>query len=199
MERTETYKSHLGKLTKIAILSALAWILMVLEFMLPFTPPFLKMDFSDIPALLGAFALGPISGILIKFITNVLHLSTSNSLYVGEIANFVIGAIFAGTAGLIYRYKKTRGGAVLGMIAGTLAMTVASVIANYYVMLPFYATVFHISMDDIVNMARQANALVKDVRTLIVFVFVPFNLIKGLSVSFITALFYKRISPILHR
>lgn len=201
MEKSELNKSRVRKMTKVAMLSALATILMLppLEMLLPFMPPFLKMDFSDLPALVGAFALGPVSGIIIELFKNLIHLTMTQSFGVGELANFVVGTVFVATAGYIYKFKRTKGRAILGMLFGTLAMTIASVIMNYFVMLPFYATLFGMSMNDIVAMTTKVNGLVNDVKTLIVFVFVPFNLFKGLVVSLITALFYKRISPLLHR
>ena len=199
MEKSELNKIRIRKITKVAILSALAGILMIFETVLPLMPPFLKIDLSDIPALVGAFALGPINGIIIEFIKNLIHLPFTSTLGVGEVANFVIGSFFIGTAGLIYKYKKTKGGAVLGMLFGTIAMTIASTVANYFVMLPFYAALFHMKMDDIVAMSAAVNSMVKDVKTLIVFAFVPFNIFKGLVISLLTALLYKRISLLLHK
>ncbi|MDP4091847.1 MAG: ECF transporter S component [Bacillota bacterium] len=187
-----------SQITKIAILSALAGIIMYFETTLPFMPPFLKIDLSEIPALIGSFALGPISGIFIELIKNLIHLPATQTFCVGELANFIMGSFFVATAGYIYKYKKTRSGAVIAMIFGTLSMTVAASLANYFFLIDFYAKLYHISMKDLVDMSTKVNGLVKDLKSLIVFAFIPFNIFKGLVVSLITALIYKHVSPILH-
>lgn len=199
MSSLKADKFKTGQITKVAILSALAGILMYFEFSLPFMPSFLKLDISDIPALVGSFAMGPLFGIIIELIKNMIHLPVTTSLGVGELANFVIGSFFAGTAGYIYRIRKTRAGAIAGMACGTVVMTIVASLANYFIILPLYVMLLHFPMNVIGGMAAKVNILVKDVKSLIVFAFVPFNLFKGIVVSLITALLYKRVSPLLHR
>ena len=181
------------------VLSAVAIVLSFLEIPLPLFPNFLKIDASDIPALLGAFALGPLAGVAIEALKNLAHLLNSTTGGIGELANLVIGSAFVGTAGLLYRFHKTRASAFLGMGLGVLVMTTVACLANYFVLLPLYINVLHFPLDAIIGLTRAAgNTLVKDMPTLILYVFVPFNLLKGLAVSVLTGLVYKRISPILH-
>jgi len=186
------------KLTSLAILSALAVIFMFFETALPFMPPFLKLDISEIPVLLGAFAFGPGSAVIIELIKNLIHLPFTQTAGVGELANFLAGSIFTATAGAIYHFYKNKKGAVAAMAAGTITMTVFSSLFNYYFMLDFYSRFYGMPMDTIVAMSAAVNVYVKDVKTLIVFAFVPFNLFKGLVVSVLTAVIYKRVSPLLH-
>ncbi len=185
---------------KTGILAAVAIVLMYIEFMLPLMPSFLKIDFSEVAVLLAAFTLGPSTAILIELIKNVAHLPTSQTLYVGELANFVIGSLFVGTAGLIYKRNKTRQGAIIALAAGVVAMTVGASAINYFFMLPFYIQVMQFPLDAIIGMTQAVgNTLVTSLETLILYVFVPFNLFKGIVVSLIVGLLYKRLSPILHR
>jgi len=186
------------KITSLAILSALAVIFMFLETALPFMPPFLKLDISEIPVLLGAFAFGPGSAIIIELIKNLIHLPFTQTAGVGELANFLAGSFFTGTAGIVYHFYKNKRGAIGAMAVGTVVMTVFSSLFNYFFMLDFYAKFYGMSMDSIVAMSAAVNVYVTDVKSLIVFAFIPFNLFKGFVVSLITAIIYKRVSPFLH-
>ena len=195
-----TVKQKTNWIAKTGILAAAAIILMILEFPLPLMPNFLKFDLSEIPVLVAAFAFGPWSAVLIEFIKNVAHYPLSGTAGVGEIANFIMGCSFTVTAGVFYRFHRSKSMAVTGMMAGTVLMTIVGCLANYFVMIPFYITVFGLPIEKIVAMTNATgNTLVKDLPTLIVFVFAPFNLIKGIVVSFIVAVIYKRISPLLHK
>lgn len=188
----------LSVLIKISILSAMAFIIYFIEFPIPVFPQFLQLDFSDIPALLGAFAMGPMAGVAIELIKNALHLLRTQTLGIGELANFVVGAAFAATSGAIYRHLKTRKVAFISLISGTLVMAITASVANYYIFLPLYEKyLFPISA--IVQMASKVNSAVVDLNTLIVFSILPFNLFKGVVISAITFLMYKRVSPILHK
>lgn len=185
---------------KTGVLAAVAIVLMYIEFVLPLMPSFLKIDFSEVAVLLAAFTLGPATAILVELIKNVAHLPASQTLYVGELANFVIGSLFVGTAGLIYKFNKTRKGAVIALTAGVLAMTIGASAINYFVMLPFYIKVMQFPLEAIIGMTQAVgNTLVTNLETLILYVFVPFNLFKGLVVSLIVGVLYKRLSPLLHR
>ena len=187
-------------LAKTGILSAVAIALMYLEISLPLFPAFLKFDFSEIPALLAAFSMGPFAGVMVELIKNIGHLPASHTLMVGELANFIMGSLFVGTAGLIYRHNKTRKGAIVSMAAGTVALTTSGALINYFITIPFYITVMGLSMDGIVAATRAAgNTMVSDLSSLIWWVFVPFNIFKGLVVSVIVGVIYKKLSPLLHR
>ncbi|HPX93690.1 MAG TPA: ECF transporter S component [Bacillota bacterium] len=187
-------------MAKTGILSAAAIALMYLEISLPLFPGFLKFDFSEIPALLATFAMGPLAGIAVELIKNIAHLPATHTLMVGELANFIMGSFFVGTAGLIYKHKKTRGGAILSMAAGTLALTASGALINYFFTIPFYISVMGFSMEGIVAATHAAgNTLVTGLPSLILWVFIPFNLMKGIVVSVIVGLIYKKLSPLLHR
>lgn len=187
-------------IAKTGILAAVAIVLMYIEMVLPLMPAFLKFDFSEVAVLLAAFTLGPATAILIELIKNLAHLPVSQTLYVGELANFIIGSLFVGTAGLIYKRKKTRANAIVALTAGTLVMTLGACLINYFFMLPFYINVMEFPLEAIIGMVQAVgNKAVSNLETLILFVFVPFNLFKGLVVSIIVGLLYKRLSPLLHR
>jgi riboflavin transporter len=191
-------KMSTRKLTSLALLAALAAILMFLETAIPFMPPFLKLDISEIPVLLGAFAFGPGSAVIIELIKNLIHLPFTQTAGVGELANFLAGSMFAGTAGAVYHFMKNKKGAIIAMAAGTVAMTIFSSLFNYFFMLDFYSKFYGMPMDAIVGMSAAVNIYVKDVKTLIVYAFIPFNLFKGIVAATITAIIYKRVSPFLH-
>ena len=196
-------KISVRMITRVGVLAAMAIALSFLESsliipMLPFFPNFLKLDIGDLPALLAAFAFGPLAGVLIEVLKNAVHLFGSQTSGVGELANMIIGASFVATAGLVYRLRRNRIAAYLGMALGTLVMTAVACASNYYVLLPLYGRL-GFSVEAIIGLANLAgNTLVKDMPTLLLFVFVPFNLIKGLLVSVLTGLVYKRVSPLLH-
>ncbi len=188
-------------MAKTGILSAIAVLLMYLETSLPvLMPKFLKFDFSETAVLLASFSMGPLTGILVELIKNLLHLPATFTGGIGELANFVVGSSFVGTAGLIYRFRKSRSGAYLGMAAGTITMTLVACLTNYFIMIPFYIQVMGLSLQMIVDWSTAVgNKLVVDLPSLIAWVFVPFNLFKGIVISLIVGLIYKRISPLLHR
>lgn len=185
-------------MTRVAILASAATILMLMELPIIFMPPFLKLDFSDIPAIIGAFALGPLAGCLIVMLKNILHVSSTQTAGIGEMANFLVGTGFVVPAAIIYRQKKNRAGAVLALIAGTFSMTLVAAAVNYWVLIPLYQSALHLPLEAIISMGRAANPLIVDLKTFIVFAIVPFNLVKGVIISLITLLVYKKLSPILH-
>ena len=188
-------------MVKISVLGVISLILMLLDFPLWFTPPFIKFDISDLPALLGAFALGPMAGVIIQFVKNLLKILVvgSNTVVVGELANFIVGSVFAYTAGLIYYKEKTFKNAIIGLIAGTLAMAVVISILNYYVMIPFYAKAYGMPLEKIITISGAVNKYVVDLKSLIIYAIVPFNFLKGTVTSLVTILLYKKVSPILHK
>lgn len=194
----ETKKFNIKSVAVVAIMGAIGFILMVLEFPMPFLiPPFIKFDFSELPAIITAFALGPIQGIIVCLIKNLLHLFVTTSAGVGELSNFILGAIFVGTAGIIYRYKKTRLGALIGSIAGALLMAVISVVSNYFVVYPAYVTLYGMPMEAIIGMYKAllpaSDTLLK---SLLIFN-LPFTFAKGMIDALICFVVYKKLSPIL--
>ena len=187
-------------LVEIGMLGAIATVLMLFEFPIPFiAPPFYELDFSEVPVLVGAFALGPVAGAtieLVKILINLLINGTATA-FVGEIGNYILGCSFIIPAALIYKNRKTKKNALIAMIAGTIIMTVFGCILNAYVLLPTYAAAFGMPIDAIVGMGSAINANINDVMTFVIIAVAPFNIIKGIVVSVITLLIYKHISPIL--
>ncbi|KHO61051.1 membrane protein [Thermoanaerobacter sp. YS13] len=192
MEKTKTQA-----IVKVGFLSATAFILMYLEFQVPLFPGFLKLDFSDVPALVASFAIGPLYGVMVELIKNILHATITQSGGIGEIANFAIGSIFVYTAGIIYQFNKTRKNALISMAIATVVMAFTASLLNYYVFLPLYQKVMGWPMDAIINMSRAANKNIVDVKTLISYGIFPFNVLKGIVLSVITLLVYKKLSPFL--
>jgi len=176
---------------------ALAGVLMIFEIPLPFiAPSFYGLDFSEVPILVGTFALGPVAGVIMELLKIMIKLvlKPTSTAFVGEFANFVIGCSLIVPAGIIYRLKKTKKGAMTGMVAGTVAMTVIGVVVNALVMLPFFAKFFGMPLATIVGMGAAINPAVYNVWTFALICVGPFNLIKGTMVSLVTSLIYKRIS-----
>ncbi|MGB5824705.1 MAG: ECF transporter S component [Proteocatella sp.] len=198
LELRQTKKIGTRALVKIGMLSAIAYIIMFIEFPIPIFPAFLKLDFSDIPALIGGFAISPIAGVLIQLVKNLLHFITKTSTGgVGELGNFLVGGVYVFVASHIYKNHHNKKGAILGCIAGTLIMTVAGGIFNLYVLIPFYANIMPV--EAIISMGSAITARIHDVPTLVLYGIVPFNIVKGIVVSMVTILVYKRVSPLLKR
>ena len=194
-------KDTTHNLTVAAMLSAVAFILMFIEFPIPMLiPAFIKMDFSDLPALLGAFALGPVYGVIISFMKKLLHIviKGTSTACVGELSNFILGAIFSAVAGYLYKHHKSRKTAIIGAVAGAVAMGVLSVPSNYFVVYPAYVQFYHMPLEAILGMYQailpSADSLIK---CLILFN-LPFTLVKGLLDAVLCMLIYKPLSPILH-
>lgn len=182
-------------MTRIAILGTLSAVLFPLE--IPIVA-FYKLDFSTLPALLGAFSMGPLPGLAILLIKDLIGMLHSSSMYVGELADFIMSAAFILPASLIYRKHKTRKTALVGMAVGTLCMIVVSVLVNWKMMIPFYMTAFHMDMEAIIGMAQKALPFVDTEWKVLLYVTAPFNLLKGFVLSLLTFVLYKRLSPMLH-
>ncbi len=186
-------------MVKISVLAVLSFILMLFEVLIPIFPGFLKMDLSDVPALLGSFALGPAAGVMIELLKNILHIAIRGSITggVGELSNFLVGAIFVFTAGSIYQMKKSKKNAIFAMIVATIAMSMAGILTNYYLIIPFYSKIM--PLDAIIEMGTKANSAIVDLKTLIIYGVTPFNLLKGAIISIVVSITYKKVSPILHK
>ncbi|RGD03814.1 ECF transporter S component [Lachnospiraceae bacterium AM25-11LB] len=193
-------RSKLRTMVQIAMLSAVSAVLMMFEFPIPFlAPPFIKMDFSEIPVLVGTFAMGPLAGVVIELLKNILHFVTYGTTTggIGELSNFFIGCAFAVPAGIFYRKRKTRKNAVLGMATGTLLMVIMGCLSNAFVMFPLYSVVMGIPMDSFIAMGTAIHPAIDNMVTFVVLCMVPFNLVKGIIISMITLLLYKRLKVVL--
>ncbi|MFL0267525.1 ECF transporter S component [Candidatus Clostridium radicumherbarum] len=192
--------NKLNKLIKISLLGCIAFILMYIEIPLPIFPSFLRIDIGDLPALLGAFAFGPMAGVLVELVKNILYaIFKGNTALIGESANFLIGSVLVFVAGIIYKKKKTKNGALLGLLAGGVIMTIAASILNYFVLLPLYETVLGFKISAVVGMGAAINHNVKDLNSFIIWIIVPYNILKVFVVSVVTLAVYKSVSPILHQ
>ena len=190
--QNEKNRNKIRTMAQIGMLSAIATVLMLFEIPLPFAPSFYEIDFSEVPILIGSFAMGPLAGAAMNFAIN-----GTMTAGVGEIANFLIGCSLVVPAALIYHKKHTRIGAVAGMAAGTVFMTVVGCFLNAFVLLPAYAKAFGMPIDGLVGMGTAVNKHITDLKTFVILAVGPFNLLKGILVSLIVFLVYKKISPIL--
>ena len=192
---TQTTVSNTRRLTGIAMLSAVAGVLTYFAFPVPLMPSFIKLDFSELPALLAAFAYGPISGAavcLVKNLVNLLHTSTGG---IGTLCNFLLGVCFVVPAGIIYRRKRSRAGALIGALIGTLAMGVVSLFTNYFIVYPLY-TAF-MPMEAILGMYQAINPKVVTLWDALIWFNLPFTFVKGLCSVVMAFIIYKPLSPIL--
>lgn len=188
----------LRNIVKVGILSAMSFVLMFIQFPLPIAPPFMKVDLADVPALIGGFSMGPIYGVLIQLIKNILNLTKTSTGGVGEMSNFIVGGLFVFVAAMIYRKKKTKHTATIALIVGMVIMTLAATFSNAFIIFPLYGKIMGVGMDAFVQMTHKVNGLVESYFSLMVFAIVPFNLIKGTIEIIVTKLLYKHVSGILH-
>ena len=189
----------IDRIARIGVLSALAVILMLLEIPLPFLPPFYKIDFSEVVVLLGGFSLGPLSAMLIEGFKILLFMlfKPTETAFVGELANFIIGCSSTVPAAFIYQKHKTQKQAIVGMTVGTLIMIIVGGIMNAFVLLPTYAAVFHLPIEELIAMGTSVNASINSLTTFVLFATTSLNLIKGVVCSGIVFVIYKRVSPFL--
>ena len=179
-----------------AMLSAVAFILQYIEIAIPIMPAFIKFDFSDLPALIGAFAYGPLAGVLIELLKNLIHCAFSQSATVGELSNFILGAVFVGTAGFIYKNKKNKTTALIGGVVGSVVMGLVCIPSNYFVVYPvYYAAGF--AEEAVLGMYQLILPGVKNILQCLFVFNLPFTIVKGLISTAITMLIYKHLSPIL--
>ncbi len=182
-------------LAGVGMLTAAAAVLQYLEFPIPIMPPFIKFDFSDLPALLGAYAYGPVAGVLIELLKNLIHCAASQSATVGELSNFILGASFACTAGLIYKRKKTKTSALIGGLAGALVMGLVSIPSNYFVVYPFYYN--FMPEATVLEAYQKLLPSMKSIFQSLLAFNLPFTIVKGLISVAISMLIYKPLSSIL--
>ena len=185
------------KIAVTAMLSAAATVLMALDFPIPFLiPPFVKMDFSELPALLAAFSLGPVWGAAVCLVKNLINLTMSSTNGVGELCNFLLGVCFVIPAGVIYKHWKTRWGALAAALAGAVLMAVCSVPINYFISYPFYTTFMPI--DTIIGMYQELIPSVDGLLACLIVFNAPFTLLKALLDTLLAFLIYKPLSTLLH-
>ena len=195
-------RSRTHKVTVTAMLSAVAFVFMFIEFPIPaLIPAFVKLDISDLPELLAAFSLGPVYGVVVAFLKNLLFavLHGTSSAYVGELFNFLMGAVFAFSAGFVYRRNKSRRGALLGAVIGTLLMAALSVPLNYFVVYPAYVVCYHLPLETIIGMYRAIRPSVNGLLECLLVFNMPFTFFKGLLDVALCFLIYKPLSPLLHK
>ncbi len=167
-------------------------LMMFLDFSLPVFPGFLKMDLSDLPPLIVSFAWGPAAGMLTELVKNLIHSLATSTAWVGELANFITGSAFVIPAGIIYRRRRTKKGAMAGLATGAAVMTVTAALANYWILLPFYSKI--VPLEKIIALSSAVVPAIRDTKSLVLYGVVPFNLFKGLVVSLAALKLYKRIS-----
>lgn len=187
-------------ITRIAILSAISAVLLYINFPLGFFPGFYKIDFSEIPCLLCGFALGPVSGITCVFLSRLLNViieGGSETAYIGEVASLLISMSFVFISSLIYKNNHTKKGAILSLVIGVIVSSTVAAIVNYFILLPMYDMLMHISIETIISSLSHIFSFVNNKMSFVVFCTLPFNLIKGLFNSIIIIIIYKRISPLI--
>ena len=197
---TTKSKTSIRYMARVAVLTAIASVLMLLEFPLWFAPGFYKLDVSEAVILMGGFALGPGAAILIEFLKNLINilLNGTTTAYIGEMANFITGCAFVVPAAVIYKYHKNKKGALISMITGSLSLALIGSLLNYFVLIPAFSRFYNLPVEDIISMGAAVNPLVTDLKSLVVWAVAPFNLAKGVICSTLAMLLYKRVSKILH-
>lgn len=184
-------------ITGTAMLTAVGVVLQYLEISIPIVPSFIKLDFSDLPELIGAFAYGPVAGVIICLLRNLIHMAVSQSGFVGELSNFILGAVFAVTAGLIYKKIKTKKGAFISGLTGAAVMAAVSLASNYFLIYPLYYSVLGMPETAILDMYQAILPSVDSIFQALLIFNVPFTFVKGLICVLIAMLIYKPLSPLL--
>lgn len=185
-------------MTRVGMLGAIAFVLTYFQFPVTFVAPtFMKLDIADLPVLIGSFAMGPIAGIMIAALKNVLYvlIKGTSTGGVGDLSNFIIASTFAISAGLIYRKSKTFKGALAGLLVGVVMTTAVAVVSNYFFIFPLYAKIM--PMEAIINAGAAVTSRITDLWSMMLYCVIPFNLLKGLCTSVFTMLLYKKVSPLL--
>ena len=187
------------KVAMIGIFSAIAAILMLFEFPLPFAPGFYKLDFSEVPVMIAAFAFGPVAGVMVEFCKILLNLlmDSTTTAFVGELANFCVGCAYVLPASIIYLYRKNRKSAIVASVAGTLILTVFGTAFNAIYLLPKFAQLYGMPIEALVGMGTAINPSITSITTMVLFAVAPLNIIKGTSVSLITLAVYKKLSRLI--
>lgn len=187
------------KICLTGLFSALSFILMLFEFPLPFAPSFYKLDFSELPILIAAFAFGPVAGVMAEFVKILLNLlfTGTTTAFVGELANFAVGCSFILPASIFHLFAQKKKGALLGVMIGTLTMTVFGTAFNALYLLPKFAQLYGMPLDALIGMGTAINPGITNITTFVIFAVAPLNLIKGVADSVVAMLIYIPLSPII--
>lgn len=196
MKTTRSRREYLRMLTVTGILSAVGAVLMMLEFSVPFMPWFVKLDFSELPALLATFSMGPVSGVAVCLVKNLIHLPFSATGGVGELCNFLLGVAFVLPAGVLYWVRKNRRAALIGSFGGALFMAACSLPLNYFVSYPVYTK--FLPLEEIIGLYQALLPGVDGLLQCLLIFNMPFTLLKGLIDTLLVFLIYKPLSPLLH-
>ncbi|SFQ40481.1 Riboflavin transporter FmnP [Lachnospiraceae bacterium XBB1006] len=199
MQNKEQGSSKVKRMVLVAMLGAISAILMFFEIVIPFVPPFIKFDFSELPIIIAGFVLGPVDGILTIVIKLLLKLvlKGTQTAGVGELMNFCVSALYMLPSVLIYRRIRSKKGAVISMAVGTVNVSIMAVLINYFIMFPVYAWAFHMPMEALVSQGTQVNPKIDSLFTMMVWAVLPFNLLKYTVISVTTFLVYKRLAGFL--
>lgn len=190
-------KTKVNKTVIMAMLSAIAVILMYFDFPIPFIAPgFYKIDFSEIPVLIGSFMLGPCAGVIIEAVKVILHfcMKGTTTAFVGDFANFILGCMYVVPAAIIYHTKKTRKMAMISLIAGGVILVIAGMLLNAWYLLPKYSELYGIPLDVLIAMGTKVNASITDVFSFVALAVAPFNIIRALIDGIVTVILYKYLS-----
>ncbi|MBQ6322197.1 MAG: ECF transporter S component [Lachnospiraceae bacterium] len=200
LSSTMTRVSKTKFITICGMFGALAGLLMLAEFSVPIAPGFYKLDFSEVPVLVGGMYLGPVGAVVIEIVKILLKLviKGTSTAFVGDFANFAVGCSLVLPAVIVYHTKKNRKRALVGLLVGTVTITVFGTLFNAWYLLPAFSKLYGMPLDVIISMGTAINPKITNVMTFVVFAVGPLNLIKGLMVSLVTMLIYKHISKILH-
>ena len=196
MSQEKRNANAMFNLTRCGLLAAMAVILYYIE--IPVVA-FYKLDLSTMPAILAGFAMGPVQGVAVVIIKNLVHMLGTSTACVGEMADILMSCAFVIPASLLYRRNKTRSGALRAMLAGGAAMTVAGVLVNYFILIPAYQVLMNLPLEVIIGMGQKVLSFIDTTLELVIFITAPFNLLKAAVLSGTTYLLYKRVSPLLHQ
>lgn len=192
-------KTKINKMVFMAMLSAVALVLMYFDFPLPIAPSFYKIDFSEVPVLIGSFILGPCAGVLIEAVKVILHicLKGTQTAFVGDFANFILGCAFVVPASIIYHTKKTRTRAIIGLVVGSVIFMISGMVLNAVYLLPTYSVLYGMPIETLIAMGTKINKGINNVFTFVAFAVLPFNFIKSVVSSVITAFLYKFLNRLM--
>lgn len=187
------------KVVMIGMFGAISGILYCFDFGVPIAPSFYKLDFSELPALIAGFAFGPVAGVLVEFVKQIvkLLLKSTSTAFVGDLANYLIGCMLVLPASLVYQFHKSKHSALVGCVVGTIIMTVFGTWFNAVYLLPTFSKLFGMPLDAILGMGAAINPAVTNLTTFVILMVAPINIIKGVGISALTMLIYKKISPII--
>ena len=196
MSQTKRNANAMFNLTRCGLLSAMAVILFYIE--IPIVA-FYKLDLSTLPAILAGFAMGPLQGVAVIIVKNLVHMLGTSTACVGELADILMSCAFVIPASLYYRRHKNRKSALVAMLIGSAAMVVVSVLVNYFILIPAYQVLMNLPLEVIIGMGQAVFGFIDNTVKLVIFITAPFNIFKSIVLSFVTYLLYKRVSPLLHQ